>query len=102
MSVHDYPSRILGAYALRGRPSPAHRILCEVAAKHGVTVADLKGKSRARRYSWPRQEAMLRLRDETRKSYPEIARLLCRDDHTTILHGERAASARIREGITTG
>jgi len=79
-------------------PSPAQRILVQVAEEHGISMRDLLSQNRARPFSWPRQYAMLRLRDETDLSYPQIARLLRREDHTTIIYGERAARKRIKEG----
>jgi chromosomal replication initiator protein len=75
------------------------RIVHEVAEKYGVTIEDLRGRKRAREYSWPRQIAMLRLVDETTLSYPAIARILRRECHTTIIYGERAARQRIKEGL---
>ena len=86
---------------LKGEPviaSPAHRIMREVAEAHDITVQDLLSQSRCRQYSWPRQEAMLRMRDETNLSYTQIARLLRRECHTTVVYGERAARQRIQEG----
>ena len=73
-------------------------IVKQVAEKHGLTVDDLRSQDRSRKYSWPRQEAMVRLRDETALSYPSIARLLHRKDHTTIIYGERVARNRIKKG----
>ncbi len=102
MSVHDYPSRISGACNPRNKYHPARDIINEVAEKHELTVDELKSTTRARRIAWPRQEAMLRLRDETAMSLPQIAEKLGLKDHTTVLHGIRAASERVRLGITTG
>jgi chromosomal replication initiator protein len=93
-SVHDMPARI----TFLRRNKPAQDIIREVAKDHGLTVPELLGPSRRRKYAWPRQEAMLRMREETELSYPQIARLLRRKDHTTIWHGERAARQRIKEG----
>lgn len=78
--------------------SPAHRIMREVAEAHDITVQDLLSQNRCPKYSWPRQEAMLRMRDETNLSYTQIARLLRRECHTTVMYGVRAASKRIQEG----
>lgn len=93
-SVHDMPTRI----TFLRRNKAAQDIIREVAEDHGLTVSDLLGPSKRRKYAWPRQEAMLRMREETELSYPQIARLLRRKDHTTIWHGERAARQRIKEG----
>lgn len=74
------------------------QILKEVAQAHGVTVNDLRGESRFRHIAHARQEAYTRLRDETAMSYPAIARVMAKKDHTTIIHGERACRQRIKEG----
>jgi chromosomal replication initiator protein len=94
VSVHDMPARI----TFLRRNKPAQDIIREVAAKHELDVSDLLGPSKRRKYAWPRQEAMMRMREETELSYPQIARLLRREDHTTILYGVRAARQRIKEG----
>jgi chromosomal replication initiator protein len=75
------------------------RIVCEVAEEYGISVADIRSDNRAQQYAWPRQIAMVRLRDETPLSYPAIARVLRRKDHTTIVYGERACRQRIKEGL---
>ena len=74
-------------------------IIADVAARNSLTVDELLKGGPARRYAWPRQEAMRRCRavrranGEARWSYPQIAaRFGC--DHTTVMHGERQAEAR--------
>jgi chromosomal replication initiator protein len=69
-------------------------IIKEVAARHDLTVEELKSTSRARRLAWPRQEAMYELRMRTKLSYPQIARFLGLTDHTTALHGVKAHKRR--------
>lgn len=73
--------------------TPAQRILSEVAGKHGLTVADLRGRSRATRIVLARQEAMYRLRADLPLSCPTVARVINRD-HTTVSHGAHAHAAR--------
>lgn len=67
-------------------------IAAEVAAEYGMTVADLKRRSRCHWISHTRQEAMRRMFDAG-YSLPQIGRLFGLD-HTTVLHGVRAARAR--------
>jgi chromosomal replication initiation ATPase DnaA len=74
----------------------ARVILEEIANKHAITVADLKGPSRERHIAWPRQEAMKAVKDRLGWSLPRIARLLGGRDHTTILKGIRAHEERQR------
>lgn len=65
------------------------QIIHEVAVKHSLTVAVLRGRSRLKEHSIARQECYTRLRDETPMSYPQIARVMKRKDHTTIIYGVR-------------
>lgn len=72
----------------------AQLILEHIAKTHGFTVAQLRGPWRHRKVVVARHEAMLWLRLKCSMSYPEIARALGRDDHTTAIHGvERAFAA---------
>lgn len=72
-----------------------HGILQQVAEKHGLTVADLLSTRAIRALSWPRQEAMARLRKERGLTTTQIARFLHRTDHTTVLHGIRQHETRM-------
>lgn len=67
-------------------------IIAEVARKHGLKVADLKGPRRNRPYVRARQEAMYRCYRETDNSLPAIGRAFGNRDHTTVLHGIRRHS----------
>lgn len=58
-------------------------IAAEIARKHGITVADLKNDSQARRYAWPRQEAAYEMRERLGRGWSQIGRFLNRD-HSTI------------------
>lgn len=75
-------------------------ILASVANAHDVSLEDLRGPSRKRRYTFPRQEAMWRIRQVRvtaggyRYSLPQIGDFLGRD-HATIIHGVRAYEARL-------
>lgn len=71
-------------------------VIRETAAKHRISVADLIGQSRERRYVRPRQEAMYRVFTECKHiSYPDAGRRLGGRDHTTVLHGVKAHARRI-------
>lgn len=58
--------------------------------RHG----ELIGPSRARRVSWPRQIAMVLVRQCDGRSLPEIGRRFGGRDHTTVLHALRAVADR--------
>lgn len=83
------PSSSLGAL-----PIAILCIFAEVAEKHGVTVADIRGSRRTRKLVDARFEVAYRLRAERRASYPQIGNYLGHRDHTSALnavlrHAER-------------
>ncbi|HEX6989815.1 MAG TPA: helix-turn-helix domain-containing protein, partial [Bacillota bacterium] len=57
-----------------------------VAGHYGVSVRDLKLRSRARAVAFPRQVAMYLCRDLTHASLPKIGEDFGGRDHTTVLH----------------
>jgi len=65
----------------------------EVAWAHGMTVAQILGRNARREFSWPRQRAYL-LCHRQGYSLGQIGRLFGGRDHTTIIHGIRAAEGR--------
>lgn len=67
----------------------------EVSTETGVPVAAILSKNRTRKFCVPRQEVFLRAH-EYGLSLSHIGRVFDRD-HTTILHGIRAARKRIEE-----
>ena len=76
-------------------------IVRQTAAKHRLTVAQLLGPCRERKYVRPRQEAMYRVFTECKHvSLPETGRLLGGRDHTTVLHGIRRHCERIGVSYT--
>ena len=68
-------------------------IAARVALIHDLTVVELRSPVRTINISHPRQEAML-IMHEAGYSMPRIGRFFSRD-HTTVLHGIRAAKARM-------
>lgn len=83
--------------------SPMATIAGEIAARHGYTLSDLKGRSLLQPVVLARQEAMYwlyeeRLSDGRRRwSYPMIGRFLGGRDHTTVWFGARAHAARVAQ-----
>ena len=69
-------------------------IVRQVCAKHGLHIDDLTGPRRSKKVSYPRQEAMYRMRMETPLSYPAIGARLGDRDHTTVMHGVKAHAKR--------
>lgn len=79
-------------YAVMATPI-ASRIIAIHAFENGVTLAELRSPDRKRPIVHIRQDLMLRLRNETSHSLPEIGRMISRD-HTTVLLGIRQAEKR--------
>lgn len=80
---------------LPSRRVTGREILSEVAERHDVTVAQLTGPSRKKYIAHARQEAMWEMRQRTKLSSVQIARLCGRTDHTTALHGIDAHERRL-------
>lgn len=98
VSLHDLILEAVNAL-LRECPEPkaladARQMLEDVAEHYGVTVDVLTGNSRGSLAVAARQCAMHRLRGMG-LSYPEIARVTGRGDHTTAIHGVRAHEKRM-------
>lgn len=73
--------------------NPVSRIVRQVAEEYCVSTSDILG---SRRFPWvviPRQEAMRRAREQG-VTLERIGRAM-RRDHKTVLHGIRAATARL-------
>lgn len=79
------------------RAAPSQRdVLRAVSAETGVNLAAMLDRNARRAPSAARQLAMLVIRERCRaRSYSQIARALQRQDHTTALHGCRAALRRL-------
>lgn len=82
-------------------------IAMAVAARHGLTVVELKSTCRRREIVWPRQEAIYEMVQAGRWSTPRIGMFFDGLDHTTILHSHDAHRRRLlgqpsrwREGAT--
>ena len=62
------------------------QLIASVAEFYNITLEDLKGKSREKKLSFPRQIIMYMLRHELNMSYPAIGDELGGRDHTTAMH----------------
>lgn len=65
--------------------TPKHLIEA-VSVYYDLTVDDLLGQSREKRYAYPRQIVMFLMREEMKSSYPAIGSALGGRDHTTAMH----------------
>ena len=98
--TYRQPIKAVAIPALYGPPAPSRhqRVLATIestAQRHGITLKDIMGHDRARRFAWPRQEAMYMVRQKYGLSYPRIGQIMGNRDHTTILHGVRRHKERV-------
>lgn len=75
--------------------TPIQDIQNAVAEQFNIPVIEMTSPRRVRDYAWPRQYAMLLARSLTRQTLPAIGKRFGNRDHTTIIHGIRAAERRI-------
>lgn len=70
----------------------AVRVVSRVAREAGLSLSEIRSRSRRRDLVDTRQAAALAARRETAASLPQIGRILNRD-HSTVLHGLRQLAA---------
>ena len=75
-------------------------IAIQVAAKHGLTVDEMRSDRRSRAVVVARHEAWWRSREETLNSLPQIGRYFNRD-HSTIMHGIAMHAERLAAELST-
>lgn len=73
------------------------QLICALAAEWGTSVDELRGVRRTKRIAAMRCIAMALVREQCGSSYPELARLFCRLDHTTALSNVRRAQHYLKE-----
>lgn len=73
------------------------QVLATTASYFGVSIDDLRSKSRTRTLTNARQVAMYLLRELTDMSLPRIGQELGGRDHTTVMHAVRKVSAQMPE-----
>lgn len=78
--------------------TPAQIIMSEVSETHGMSVKQLKSKSREMAYVKARQEAAYRMNIELKYSLKQIGNLLGKRDHTTILHAINRHKKNLAQG----
>lgn len=97
LNESEIRARFIASHLLRqlvAENQPAWKmIVVDVCAETGVSMEEIFGSDRTRYVAHARQECFLRIRDATELSLPYIGRLFKRD-HTTVLHGIRAAENR--------
>jgi chromosomal replication initiation ATPase DnaA len=93
---------LLSKWPARG-PLYRHGAMRAIAEEHaeaaGVTLDDLRGPCRARRYFAPRQAAMAEIQATGQYSYPQIGRFFNRD-HTSVLTAVQRYRALAKQGVS--
>jgi chromosomal replication initiator protein len=70
----------------------AHQIIEATSEFFSISLADLLGQSREKKFSYPRQIIMHLMRKELNMSYPAIGNELGGRDHTTAMHADNKIS----------
>lgn len=68
-------------------------IIAATCRHYGLTLDELRGPKRESRITWPRQQAMKIIRDNTKLTFPQIGRIFNRD-HTTVIHALRRVKSK--------
>ena len=72
-------------------------IIEKIAESYGVKADDLLGEKRNKELVLPRHIAMYTLRNQLKLSFPKIAEIMRRRDHTTIIHAYNKIEKLIKE-----
>lgn len=72
--------------AKENKPISSQEILRVVASHYGIKVAEMKSKSNARPFAYPRQIAMYLCKTLTDLSYPEIGKIFNNKHHSTVIY----------------
>lgn len=95
-SVRELLSSVTQA-GLSKRNLTAKILVDTVSNYFDVPVADLLGKCREKRLTFPRQIIMYLMREELKSSYPAIGKTLGGRDHTTAIHAYGKIAADLQE-----
>lgn len=90
--------KALEAAGVVADPQTGRKLAEAIAVKHAISFADMIGERRAVHLVRARHEAMWCLKQHTKLSLPQIARILGKRDHTTILHGIKRHAERMARG----
>lgn len=77
-----------------------HDIIKAVCSYYNIKQSQIKSPSRAENIAFPRQLIMFLLRRELKLKYEEIAYMLKRKDHTTVMHGSEKISSMLIKNPT--
>lgn len=75
------------------------QIASEVAARHGLTIPDLRSRSLNRRHILPAKQEAMALSYETGKSNRQVSSFYGGRDHTAAIRARKAYAKRLAVGI---
>ncbi len=100
LTVEDVAKQLGKDAAAKRKKVSVNDVLKKVAKDFEIKVSDIKGNRRTKDIAIARQVCMYILREELNYKLEEIAKLLNRKDHTTIMHGiDRVKSLRLSEDV---
>ncbi|MCO4093100.1 MAG: hypothetical protein HEQ34_14305, partial [Sphingorhabdus sp.] len=70
-----------------------NHLIVEAETLWDIPAGSIKSKRKTNEYCRPRFAVMYAARRMSKRSYPEIGRIIGRRDHTTVLHGYNRAKA---------
>lgn len=76
-----------------------HDVIMTICSYYNVKQSRLKGAERSERIALPRQIAMYLLRNKLELKFDEVAALLKRKDHTTVMHGVEKISGLLAKDV---
>lgn len=88
------------AIVMAGQPITVRRIIVETAKHFGLSVEEMTSNRRMDQHVRPRHIAMHLARCLTRASFPAIGQAMGGRDHTTILHGVKNISRKMKDDPT--
>lgn len=96
MSTGDEVTEVSGGFPVTPLAKSSVRIVADMAAKHGLTLADIRGPGRERKLVMARCEAIRAVRAaRPHLSYPQIGKVFHRD-HTTVMYHAAARGKHCR------
>lgn len=100
MSPYDGDIRDSYPAIIGPKPKASMREIGEsVAARYGMTFADLKKETTRRSITGPRQEAMALCYATGQFSGKQVARFFGLNDHATVFHARKVYAQRLAEGM---
>jgi chromosomal replication initiator protein len=87
----DVARRLLGPFLQGDEPQriSIEKVQLAISKAYGISLHEITGPNRSRKFSVPRHLAMYLTRELTSASYPEIARQFGGRDHSSVIHAYR-------------